>query len=460
MLGDALAMVLAISVPCGAVTVPEAAQPKLTTLYSFPGGGAGGFVEAGLVLNSTSGVLYGTTADGGLYGWGSVYQLVPGAGGVWTETVLYSFNPINVPGDGASPQAGLVLSSSGVLYGTTTFGGTSDDGTVFELLPKAGGGPWTEKVLYSFTGSAVSPVDGAEPEAGLFLNTTSGVLYGTTYAGGTAGFGTVFQVVPAGGGKWTEKVLYSFTGLADGGNPVAGVTQATSQVLYGTTYTGGALAGSTAGGGFGTVFELVPAAGGVWTETVLYSFGGTVASPTNGTDGSDPESGVTLHYVKTANGTSIVLYGSTFWAGSSTGCPLGGYAAGCGTIFSLTSPTTSGTPWTFAVLYTFTGTGIDGAHPTQDLSFTTSGLLYGTTFSGGSTTDQCFGASYLGCGTIFLLKSTTSGPWTETVLHVFDGDDGGGPNGLVPGASGIYYGSTYVGGTAGGYGSVFQLTPP
>jgi hypothetical protein len=218
-------------------------------------------------------------------------------------------------------------------------------------------------------------------------------------------------------------------------------------VLYGTTYTGGALAGSTAGGGFGTVFELVPAAGGVWTETVLYSFGGTVASPTNGTDGSDPESGVTLHYVKTANGTSIVLYGSTFWAGSSTGCPLGGYAAGCGTIFSLTSPTTSGTPWTFAVLYTFTGTGIDGAHPTQDLSVTTSGLLYGTTFSGGSTTDQCFGASYLGCGTIFLLKSTTSGPWTETVLHVFDGDDGGGPNGLVPGASGIYYGSTYVGGS-------------
>jgi hypothetical protein len=253
-------------------------------------------------------------------------------------------------------------------------------------------------------------------------------------------------LAPGAGGVWTEKVLYSFKGLADGGNPVTAVVQASTQVLYGTTYTGGTA-------GFGTVFQLVPAVGGVWTEKALYSF-------TNGTDGSGPEGGLTIHYTK--NGTTMitVLYGSTFWAGSSTGCPLGGYPAGCGTVFSVTSPTTSGAPWTFAVLYTFTGVGTDGAHPTQNLSLNTAGDLFGTTYSGGSSTNYCFGPSYPGCGAVFLLKppATQGGAWTEIVLHDFNGDDGGGPNGLTPGGSGSYYGSTYIGGTSGGYGSVFQLT--
>src|ERR1700728_3415081 len=449
-LSYALAMVLAVSVPCSAVTAAPATAPTLTTLYNFPGGGSGSFLEAGLVLNSTTGVLYGTTADGGAYGWGTVYQLAPGAGGTWTPTVLYSFNPINKPGDGAGPQASLVLGGSGVLYGTTTYGGSSDDGTVFSLSP-GGGGTWTETVLHSFTGSATGGTDGAEPEAGLVMN-SKGVLYGTTYAGGTSGYGTVFQLTPSVGGTWTEKVLYNFTGLTDGGNPVAGLVQATTQTLYGTTYTGGSASSGVPGSGYGTVFQLVPkAGGGAWTQSVIYSF-------TNSTDGSSPESGLTIHYTK----TNTVLYGSAFWAGSSTGCPLGGYPAGCGTIFSLTSPATTGASWTFATLYAFTGVGPDGAHPSQTLFLNTSGGLYGTTFSGGSTTDGCFGPSYPGCGTIFVLKppTTQGAKWTETVLHDFGGDDGGGPNGVIPGASEIYYGTTYVGGPSGGYGSVFQLNLP
>jgi uncharacterized repeat protein (TIGR03803 family) len=440
MLSNALAVVLAISVPCSAATEPASA-PTLATLYSFPGGGGGGFLEAGLVLNSTTGVLYGTTADGGAYGWGTVYQLTPGVGGIWTSAVLYSFNPINIPGDGANPQAGLVLGASGVIYGTTAYGGSSDDGTVFSLSP-LGGGLWTEQVIHNFTGSVTGGSDGADPEAGLMLG-SSGVLYGTTYAGGTSGYGMAFQLAPAGGGVWNEKVLYNFKGLTDGGNPVAGLVQATTQILYGTTYTGGT-------SGYGTVFQLVPSGGGVWKQTAIYSF-------TNGTDGSGPEAGVTIHYTK----TNTVLYGSAFWAGSSGGCPLGGYPAGCGTVFSLTSPATTGGPWTFAVLYTFKGTGLDGAHPSQNLFLNTSGGLYGTTFSGGSTTDGCFGPSYPGCGTVFLLKPPSAGGnWTESILHDFNGDDGGGPNGVISGASGIFYGTTYVGGTSGGYGSVFQLTIP
>lgn len=447
-LGEALATVWIVSVPCGAVTVPAATAPKLTTLYNFPGGGGGSFLESGLVLNPSTGALYGTTADGGAHGWGTVYQLLPGTGGTWTQSLLYSFNPISVPGDGANPQAGLYLNTTtGVLYGTTTYGGTSDNGTVFSLTPGTGG-TWTEKVLYSFNGSASG--DGSGPQAALTLSSKTGVLYGTTYAGGTAGFGTVFELLPQTGGIWTEKVLYSFTGLTDGANPVTGLVQApTTQVLYGTTYAGGA-------SGFGAVFQLVPATGGVWTQSVLYSF-------TNGTDGSGPESPLILHYTTSGSTTITVLYGSAFWAGSLTGCPLGGYPAGCGTIFSLTGPTTTGSPWTFAVLYAFTGTGTDGAHPYQNLVLNSTGDIYGTTFSGGSTSDSCFGPSYAGCGTAFIVKppATQGAAWTESPLHDFNGDDGGGPNGLTAGASGsgIYYGSTYVGGTAGGYGSVFQLAP-
>ena len=450
MLSDALAMALAILVPCSAATAPDAAAPdatapKLATLYSFTGTPGGGFLEAGMVL-STSGVFYGTTADGGAYGWGTVYQLAPGTGGAWTQSVLYSFNPIGLAGDGASPQANLVIGTGGVLIGTTTFGGSSDQGTVFTLTPPTGSGPWIEKVIHSFKGGST---DGAEPEAGLSLAPKTGVLYGTTYAGGTSGFGTVFEVAPLTGGGWTEGLLYSFTGGADGGNPVASVALATTRILYGTTYTGGTL-------GYGTVYSLTPPAttGAPWTESPIYSF-------TNLTDGSGPEAGVTIKYDRTSSGTINVLFGSTFWGGSSNGCPLGGFTAGCGTVYSLTPPTTTGAPWTFAVLYTFTGTGKDGAHPSQNLYINSGGVLYGTTFSGGSSSNTCFQASYTGCGTVFLLKppGTAGGAWAESVLHDFNGDDGGGPNGVVPGNGGIYYGTTYIGGTSGGYGTIFSLTP-
>jgi uncharacterized repeat protein (TIGR03803 family) len=448
MLRYTLAMALAIIAPCSAAIEPAVTPPKLTTLYSFPGTPGGGFLEAGLIL-SPSGVLYGTTAEGGANGWGSVYQLTPGTGGAWVQKVLYSFNPLGSTHDGASPQASLVLGTSGVLYGTTTYGGTSDDGTVFSLTPPASGGSWTEKVIHNFTGGA----DGAQPEAALSLVPTTQVLFGTTYAGGTSttcngGCGTVFEMTPSTGGSWTERVIYSFTGGVDGGNPVASLALAATQILYGTTYTGGKL-------GYGTVFSMTPPAksGAPWTENVIYSF-------TNLKDGSGPEAGVVIKYEKVSGATINVLYGSTFWAGSSTGCLLGGYPAGCGTVFSLTPPTTSGAAWTFATLYTFTGTGNDGAHPSQTLSLNSGGVLYGTTFSGGSTSDSCFGASYQGCGTVFLLKPPGGpGVWAESILHDFDGDDGGGPNGVIAGPTGGYYGATYNGGTSGGYGTVFQLTP-
>ena len=307
-----------------------------TVLYSFTGGSAGRFPQAGLIADS-SGNLYGTTQFGGAMGNGVVFKLAPGG----TETVLYSF--CHLPGctDGAYPQAGLIADSSGNLFGTTPYGGTSNDGVVFKLTS---GGTYT--VLYSFSGGG----DGAFPGAPLIAD-GSGNLYGTTAAGGASNDGVVFKLTPGG----TETVLHSFTG-SDGAGPFAGLISDSNGNLYGTTAAGGAP-------GYGVVFKLTP--GG--TYTVLYSF-------TGGSDGANPAFGLTAD-------NSGNLYGTTP-SGGASGCG----ASGCGVVFKLTSGGTE------TVLYTFTGLG-DGAFPGSGLTADSSGDLFGTTFAGGAS----------GNGTVFEL---------------------------------------------------------
>jgi uncharacterized repeat protein (TIGR03803 family) len=136
---------------------------------------------------------------------------VTSTGAAAEEKVLHSFNSNGT--DGIHPQAGLIFDAAGNLYGTTSQGGSSSAGMVFELTP-AGGGTWTEKVLYSFHGGA----DGSSPRAGLIFD-AAGNLYGTTYNGGTTFAGTVFELTPTGGGTWTEKVLLSFGTDEDGSSP-------------------------------------------------------------------------------------------------------------------------------------------------------------------------------------------------------------------------------------------------
>jgi uncharacterized repeat protein (TIGR03803 family) len=189
-----------------------------TTIHSFTGPpGDGGGPQAALTVGP-GGVLYGTTVFGGsggtpcVYnpylsgsGCGAVFQLTPPStpGGTWTESVIYNFTGSD--GDGAYPTANVVVDENGVLYGTTQYGGSATSGspcsnsgvlgcgTVFELTPPATqGGAWTEKVLHSFSGQNG---DGSIPVAGLALSST-GVLYGTTSAGGIAGKGTVFAIKP------------------------------------------------------------------------------------------------------------------------------------------------------------------------------------------------------------------------------------------------------------------------
>jgi uncharacterized repeat protein (TIGR03803 family) len=140
--------------------------------------GADGEEPAGTLVFDASGNLYGTTYYGGAYGEGTVFELTPKAGGGWSEKLLHSFGKGT---DGAQPLGGVILDAAGNLYSTTQFGGAYGYGTVFELTPKAGGG-WTNKTLRSFGNS--NSLGGSNPTAGLIFD-NAGNLYGTTYWGGS-----------------------------------------------------------------------------------------------------------------------------------------------------------------------------------------------------------------------------------------------------------------------------------
>jgi uncharacterized repeat protein (TIGR03803 family) len=368
------------------------------------------------------------------------------------ETVVWAFQGGS---DGENVISGLVAGAGGVLYGTTQVGGGGDCtiywsngavvgcGIAFELTPPAtAGGAWTEKILYAFKGGA----DGAFPEQ--LVAGSGGVLYGTALAGGKgasagSGYGVVFQLTPptTSGGAWKETPLYSFcaqASCADGAYPGSGLLLSSGS-LYGTTSDGG-----TAGDG--SVFKFTLA-----TSTTKAKFA-SIYSFKGGTDGAFP------YYALTA-GKSGILYGETN-SGGGTSCNSG---AGCGTVFELTPPTTSGNPYTETILYAFPG-GTDGYNPAGVLNLLSSGALLGA----------AGGGSY-GFGAIYELTppAASGGAWTEAILTSFDpgnlyGVPGGTfPNGgFVVGGNGSIYGTTYGGGDpnlAMGYyfpGTIFELTPP
>jgi uncharacterized repeat protein (TIGR03803 family) len=376
--------------------------------------------------------------------------------GLFSSQAAYAqtFNVIhNFAGsDGQGPLAGLVMDSKENLYGTTSEGGLYGAGVVFKSSRTG-----TETVLHSFG----SGTDGATPEGSLILGST-GNLYGTTFAGGTTNAGTVFKVSP----KGTETVLYSFTGGADGANPIAGLAMDKSGNLYGTTSAGGAY-------NSGTVFEVSSSG----HYTVLYSFGAT-------NDGTVPVAGVTLdpkgNLYGTASQDGAYGYGTVFqlkrsesgWQEnilhnfdmqSDGGTPYAGlvfdksgnlYGAatqggdgsgGGGTIFEL-SP--SGDKWTFSVLDGLAGWGISGTF--RDVLYDAStGVIYATTHCDG--TDDA--------GTVYELVPS-DGTWSYTQLYMFTGGTDGmySFSNLVIDKNGYLYGTTNLGG-ANGLGVIFQVKP-
>jgi uncharacterized repeat protein (TIGR03803 family) len=308
------------------------------------------------------------------------------------EIVIYTFCPLGYNcTDGLYPASSLTFDRAGNLYGTTYYGGAFGAGTVYELSPN-GSGDWNETVLYSFTGGA----DGAYADGNVIFD-SMGNLYGTAADGGANGDGVMFELSPA-GTSWTETVLYSFAGGADGASP-------------------GSLIMSPAGNFYGTnsagVFELSPSGG--WANKVIYS-------------------------VEASSGLTLDASGNIFGAG---------WVYGVNTLFELSPNGTGG--WNPSALHVFNGTGHDGFEAFGTPVLDQAGNVYGTTIYGGAK-------NY---GTVYRLhpitKGKKKGEWTERILYSFmGGKDGGYPAaGVVFDAAGNIYGDT-----VGGDGTVFELLAP
>ena len=242
------AATLLIAVCAGAQTA--------TVLHSFGSNVKDATQPFSSVIFDKAGNLYGATNAGGVHGQGTVFELMPNAGGGWTEKVLHNF--INNGIDGRGPWGNLIFDKNGNLYGTTMSGGSDDVGTVFELSPQKGGA-WTETILHSFSNNGT---DGQSATTGVILD-AKGNIYGTTEAGGTGtncgggACGVVFELVHQKSGSYTEKILHDFNNNGtDGSNP-SGLVFDASGNLYGTTANGG-----TAFYDCGVVFELSPVTGG------------------------------------------------------------------------------------------------------------------------------------------------------------------------------------------------------
>jgi uncharacterized repeat protein (TIGR03803 family) len=185
----------------GTVFEVVAGSGAISTLASFTG--TNGSLPQGGLVRDASGNFYGTAYGGGAFGDGTVFELPSGSS---TITALASFNGAN----GVNPYCTLVRDSSGNLFGNAPTGGASNDGTVFEL--PAGSG--TIAALASFNGT-----NGANPHTGLVVD-SSGNLYGTTAAGGAFSDGTIFEYQSAIQKSATSAALVSSANPSVSGQPV------------------------------------------------------------------------------------------------------------------------------------------------------------------------------------------------------------------------------------------------
>lgn len=371
-------------------------------VYNFSGGNDGGNPATRLIFDR-SGNIYGTTVGGGTHHCGTVFELTPIGGGHWQEIVLHSFDCSD---EGNGPYGGVVADAQGNLYGTASAGGDGSTcsgdgcGVVFKLTHSGGvwsetvlysfhdspdvagpdsaialdtngniygtaghgayglggvfqvsrhGDQWTETILHNFTGGD----DGAFVAFGAPLLDSAGNVYGVTEQGGSNDSGIVYKLSPTSGGTWTFNTLYAFGPFPDGSNPLGGLIRDAMGSLYGTTYDGGT-------NGAGTVFKLGPGSHvGSWKEAALYNF-------QDNSDGGHSSSA--LIFDSAGN-----LYGTTSSGGNGQ-CE-------CGVAFEL-SPTGGG-EWTETVLHIFTGS-LDGGFPYYGLTADGAGHYFGAAVGGGT----------------------------------------------------------------------------
>ena len=405
----------------------------LTVLYAFQGPSAGdGQQPLAVPTMDSKGDLYGTTMYGGSHGGGIVYRLHRTKSGAWKESILHSFAGGT---DGSHPAGGVIMDSSGNLYGGTEYGGDPacggglGCGVVYELSP-ARGAAWTETVLYTFP----HPKKGSQfggPLASLTLDGKN-TLYGTTVFNDVCGgynYGSVFRLKRV-KGVWKEHDIHDFC-FDDGESPEYGalVLDAAGNIFGNATF-GGPDYGS------GVVFELSPLGHNEWTYTQLHNFN------TQTGDGGGLSGGITLD-------SAGNLYGA-----AGIGGPLA-----LGSIFELSKV---GDTWTETTLYVFNGSP-DGQNPFQNPIFDAEGNLWGTTYNGGQT------ASCTGCGVIYELVAKGGGQWSEQVVYNFATQNGGADGynplaGLIRDSDGNFYGTTTRGGNPTlcgqiGCGVVYEFTP-
>ena len=401
---------------------------NLTTLVSFcalTNCTDGDTPYAGLIADA-NGNLFGTTSSGGAYDYGTVFEIAKTHGGyASTPTTLVSFDGFT---DGAYPVAVLIADAHGNLFGTTGGGqgGAYDYGTVFEITKTHGGYASTPTTLVSFNFT-----NGRLPVAGLYAD-ANGNLFGTTQAGGTYDYGTVFEIAKTHGGyASTPTTLVSFN-FTDGAFPRTVLIADANGNLFGTTSSGGAY-------GYGTVFEIAKTHGGyASTPTTLVSF--------NFTDGATPLAGL----IADANGN---LFGTTS-SGGAYGYIAEGMKFGYGTAFEIakTYGGYASTPTTLVSFCALTNC-TDGAYPYGGLIADANGNLFGTTLGGGA---------YGIWGTVFEIAKTHGGyASTPTTLVSFDGftpidTPANPPAGLIADANGNLFGTAYNGG-ANHVGAVFEI---
>lgn len=383
------------------------------------------------VVPDQAGNLYGVGSQSGAYGSGNIFE-VRDSGGSYFMDDLFDFLPSAGNGLTGYPsgQGVLVRDSNGILYGDAFQGGRWGQSTafgyglIFQLNPNG-----VLTALYEFTGGS----DGANPAGGLIAD-AQGNLYGTTALGGNTGCtsfgssiscGVVFELVK-GAHTWTYKVMYAFLANGtDGATPYGALTFDPAGNLYGTTYGGGNWDSQNGCqyAGCGTVFKLAPPAPGStqWTESIIYEF-------TNGSEGSDPFSGVAID-------GSGNLYGVSNWG-----------ADGYGDVYQLTP---SGNSYTEHTILTCDGVNCrypdsTGNKPLIDAS----GNFWLASYTGGAN----------GYGDVFELSA---GNWNYTDIHDFTaGSDGQSPQTtLTLDSAGNIYGTTSGSAYFGTPGTAFKITP-
>ncbi|HZK81313.1 MAG TPA: choice-of-anchor tandem repeat GloVer-containing protein, partial [Humisphaera sp.] len=352
----------------------------------------------------SNGALFGTTVFGGASGDGTIFEMTHGSTAI---TTIASFNGVN----GQNPYAGLTLDGSGDLFGIASGGGTSNDGTIFEVVQ----GTTSITPIASFNGA-----NAEYSSAGLAID-TSGNLFGTTYYGGTSGDGTVFEIVH---GTTAIATVASFNGV-NGANPGVGVTLDTSGDIFGTIPDDGPT-------GDGTVFEITTGTNTIQTIASFNGANGSFPYATLTLDSSGDLFGTTRQGGTSGNGaifevvngaSAVTLLASFAGAGTPSGLALdaGGNLFGStagelgsyGTVFELNHG-----GGTITTLFSFNNA--NGANPNGGVIVTSSGDLFGTTANGGTAGD----------GTVFQLTSApptlsfSAPPNPATAGSVIDGSTG------------------------------------